>query len=65
MQDATTTIGIAVDNIPTLIPPIIKVAEPVSDVAESFLVGLYVSDVKYSVDYPISTPERSPAKIAK
>ena len=39
--------------------------EPVSDVAASFLVGLYVSEVKYSVERPISTPAISPEMIAK
>ena len=40
-------IGTAVDNIPRLRPPMMIVAEPVSDLSASFWVGLYVSDVKY------------------
>ena len=37
--------GIAVESIPSEIPSIIIVAEPVSDEPASFFVGLYVSDV--------------------
>ena len=37
--------GIAVESIPSAIPSIIIVAEPVSYDAESFLVGLYESEV--------------------
>jgi hypothetical protein len=43
-------IGAAVESIPRERPLIIIVAEPVSDESESLIVGLYVSDVKYSVD---------------
>jgi hypothetical protein len=58
-------IGRAVDNIPRLSPPIMMVAEPVRDFPDRFCVGLYVSDVKYSVESPISTPASSPDRIAK
>ena len=37
-------IGTAVDSIPRLRPPMMIVAEPVSDLSASFWVGLYVSD---------------------
>ena len=57
--------GIAVDSMPRLSPPIIMVAEPVSDFEARFFVGLYVSDVKYSVKKPINTPARRPPSIAK
>ena len=50
MQAATIIIGKAVESIPSERPLIMIVAEPVSEESESFLVGLYVSDVKYSVD---------------
>ena len=40
--------GNKVDSIPTDKPPIIIVAVPVSEVAASFLVGAYESEVKYS-----------------
>ena len=58
-------IGTAVESIPRLKPPIMIVADPVSDFPASFWVGLYVSDVKYSVKNPISTPASSPPRIAK
>ena len=64
-QIAMMMIGTAVDSMPRLRPPMMIVADPVSDLSASFWVGLYVSDVKYSVKNPISTPASSPARIAK
>ena len=57
--------GSTVDIMPKDKPPIIMVADPVSEGDASFLVGLYESDVKYSVDCPISTPATSPASMEK
>ena len=57
--------GTAVDSMPRLKPPMMMVAEPVSDLSARFWVGLYVSDVKYSVKKPISTPASRPPRMAK
>ena len=66
MRTAAPTIitGRTVEFIPKERPPIITVAEPVSDVLDNSLVGLYVAEVKYSVVNPIKTPETKPAIIA-
>jgi hypothetical protein len=48
-----------VESIPREIPPMIMVAGPVKEVLARFLVGLYESDVKYSVKKPIRIPASS------
>ncbi|OPZ54674.1 MAG: hypothetical protein BWY89_01556 [Bacteroidetes bacterium ADurb.BinA012] len=52
------------DIIPTAIPSIMVVAGPCWVCFAIPLVGLYSSEVKYSVDCPIMTPAASPATTA-
>ena len=59
------TMGTTVESIPRPIPPMIVVADPVSASFASLRVGLYESEVKYSVAIPMSTPPKRPARIAK
>ncbi len=52
------------ETIPAPSPAIITVAGPVCELSAIFLVGLYSSEVKYSVALPITIPTISPITIA-
>ena len=54
--------GASVENMPKDKPEIITVPEPVSEDFASFLVGLYVSEVKNSVVKPIKIPAIRPTE---
>ena len=56
--------GIKEEIIPIPSPEMINVAGPVSELSAIFRVGLYSSEVKYSVALPITIPTKRPTTIA-